>query len=358
MESTARVILPRSEATTTTNAADTASKAVPPPAAPSLPYEVEQPWYGQRRAFRIIVLLLVLNIVAVTSITWGPITARAWQEHRAAAKAAEANAKAGAAAAAATLSAAAAQAVAVKASLGFQMPAGQVVYTEDPSEASRLLFSPAGGYSAIPQQSSSSLGLNVKLPAPPVLAVASAELRGAMKAFAPNPPEGTLFLHERTTPAGQSRIVWVHLVAAREMHISRDDAGRRYISLGSQRGLRAVVLSSSVPADGGYAKQLWGSEVSIEQPEPRRTEIPAQGESSDTSRPPHPARDGEVLRLLTGRPDPNDRARLLIDYTLDGKPGTFALTLQNDDRLRFEPDRGAVVIEEHDSRRGRATWKR
>src|SRR3954463_16115932 len=95
MGSTARLILPRSEPAT-----ETAPRPAPLPAAPSLPYEVEQPWYGQRRAFRIIVLLLLLNIVAVASITWGPITVRAWQDHRVAAKAAEAKAKADAAAAA------------------------------------------------------------------------------------------------------------------------------------------------------------------------------------------------------------------------------------------------------------------
>src|SRR5262245_35624144 len=100
MGSTARLIFPRSEP------ADVPAVPTPAPlpSAPSLPYEVERPWYGQRRAFRIIVLLLLLNIVAVTSITWGPITVRAWQDHRDRAKRADAQAKADAAKAATTAS--------------------------------------------------------------------------------------------------------------------------------------------------------------------------------------------------------------------------------------------------------------
>ena len=170
MGSTARLILPRSQPAEVL----TTPKLAPPPPAPSLSYEVEQPWYGQRRAFRIIVLLLLLNIVAVTSITWGPITVRAWQDHRERAKRADAQAKADAAKATATASTVTARTAAVKAALAFQMPAGQVVFTEDPEEASRLLASPRGGYSAVPQ---SMRVPNLTLPSPPVLAGATPELR-------------------------------------------------------------------------------------------------------------------------------------------------------------------------------------
>jgi hypothetical protein len=340
MGSTARLIVPRSEPAT-----PPPPKPAPLPAAPSLPYEVEQPWYGQRRAFRIIVLLLLLNIIAVTSITWGPINVRAWQDHRAAAKAAEAKAKADAALAAAERSAIVARAAAVKAALAFQMPAGQVIYTEDPGEASRLLFAPEGGYSAVSQVS----GTKAVMPPPPVLATGSAEMRRALNAFAANPSEGTLFLHGRTNPGGQSRIVCVQVVAARTVQVGNDDSGTRFIFLGSQRQLRAFVVSPTA--------RLWMGEVAIEQPDSRRGEVPVPSDSGDTRWTPHTARPGEVLRLLSGRADPSDPARLLIDYTLDGKPGTLAMTLQNDDRLRFDADRGTATIERFDARNGRVVWK-
>src|SRR4051794_29908465 len=125
-----------------------ADKDLPTTAARSteLRYELSTPWYAQRRAFRIIVLLLLLNIIAITSITWGPLTARAWQDWRAARQAAEAQAAAAAAqaqAAAAKLAAhkteVAAQQATIQQAMSLSLPAEQVVYTEDSGEAARLL---------------------------------------------------------------------------------------------------------------------------------------------------------------------------------------------------------------------------
>ena len=64
-----------------------------------------------------------------------------------------------------------------------------------------------------------------------------------------------------------------------------------------------------------------------------------------------PAHGGEEFRLLTGRADPDNPARLLIDYTLDEKPGTITMTLQADDRLRLDVDRGTTSIERFDARK-------
>jgi hypothetical protein len=351
MGSTARLILPRSEPTAAaapaSDSTDAAPKPAPLPAGPSLAYEVEQPWYGQRRAFRIIVLLLLLNIIAVTSITWGPITVKAWQDHRAAAKAAEAKEKSDAAQAARAQAAVATRTTALNAALAFQLPPGQVVYTEDPAEASRLLFAPGGGYSAVPQ---SLTWQNVSPPPPPVIASSTPELSAALLAYIPQPLEGSAFLHERRTPAGTSRLVWVHVRAARQGS-QRGSIGQLWM----ERELRAFVLKAAVPPGGGNVSQLWDGQVRIEQAESRRTEIPIADRGD--GRPAPPAKAGEVFRLLTGRPDPNDATRLLIDYTLDGKPGTIAMTLQNDDRLRFDPDRGTTTVERFDSRSGRVVWK-
>lgn len=346
MGSTARLILPRSEKAMP--AGGTAPEIAPLPPAPSLPYEVERPWYRQRRAFRIIVLLLLLNIVAVTSITWGPITVRAWQEHRERAKRADAQAKAEAARAATVASAITARTAAVKAALAFQMPAGQVVYSEDPDEAMRLLFAPGGigRYSAVSQ---SLRWPNVTPPPPPVTAGTTPELRAALQAFVPNPSDGTAFLHERKAPGGSSRIVWVSLRAVRQG--SQVDSTAQ---LWMERELRAYVLDSAVPTGGGYVSELWSAQVQIEQAGSRRLRIPFP--AGDTATLP-PAHGGEEFRLLTGRPDPDNPARLLIDYTLDGKPGTITMTLQADDRLRLDVDRGTTSIERFDARNGRVVWR-
>jgi hypothetical protein len=190
----------------------------------------------------------------------------------------------------------------------------------------------------------------VSPPAPAAIRIATPELRTALQAFVPNPAEGSLFLHERKTPAGTSRIVWIWMRASRQT--SQSSVA---VEVWMERELRAMVLDSAVPSGGGFLPQVWDGQIRIEQAESRRSRIPLR--DADGGQAQQPARAGEVLRLLAGRPDPSDPSRLLIDYTLDGKPGTIAMTLQNDDRLRFDPDRGTTTIERFDARSGRVVWK-
>jgi hypothetical protein len=165
------------------------------------------------------VLLLALNVVAVTSITWGPITVRAVQERMAARKAAEAQAQAAAAQqqavaakAAADQAALAQRAALVQQCLTFPLPAGRVVYTEDFVEAAKLLADGKAGYSAVKQERSSS---TAALPHPPVVWDGTPELRAATAALDQGAVTGVLFLGERKTPDGRSRLVWAYATASR-----------------------------------------------------------------------------------------------------------------------------------------------
>jgi hypothetical protein len=351
-------------ATTDAPASASASADAPrvvPAVGPDLAYEQQTPWYAQRRAFRLIVLLLLLNIVAVTSITWGPLSVRAFQDALAArqaaaqTQAAAAQAQATAAANAAALQAAVAKRSALlKQCAAFQMPAGLVVYTEDPAEAARLLADGKAGYSAVSQHQTTSTLL---LPHVPVAwGGSSAELRTTIVAAVANatyPPDGTLFLHGLTTPGGTSRIVWVQVSASRSLIESHGGNGALAV-LPMRREIQAQVIDPVAPPGGGVAPTLWRYQLQIIQPDARRRAVPlyplAPGERGPVTRP------GEVLRLLAGRPDPADPSRLLLDYTLDGEKGTLAFRLLDDDRLRLDVDRGVATIERFDTAEGRGGW--
>jgi hypothetical protein len=216
------------------------------------------------------------------------------------------------------------------------------VYTEDPEESSRLLHGQKGGYSAVPL----SLRLRSVMPPPPAILSASADARTALQGMPPSQLEGLTYLHERTSPAGDKRIVLVCLHASRQTQSDNT----KTVDLWTKRELRALVLKPNLSSPGGLVAVLWEGVLEIEQPVARRTQIPYDPSGGT------PPRAGEVFRLLAGRSDASDPSRLLIDYTLDGKPGTIAMTLQNDDRLRIDPDRGAATIEQFDTRGGRLTW--
>src|SRR3712207_2253526 len=104
-----------------------------------IPYERVVPWYAQRRSFYIIVFMMLLNAVATTSVTWGPPTLAGVREWRAARRAKEQQAQAAAAQAAAKAATLQAAQARVQKLLQFSIPPGQLVYTEDPAEAERLL---------------------------------------------------------------------------------------------------------------------------------------------------------------------------------------------------------------------------
>src|SRR5437660_3926575 len=59
-----------------------------PVASPQVPYERRTPWYAHRGSFYLLIFLLLLNIVATTSISWGPLAVRAFQARVAARQAA------------------------------------------------------------------------------------------------------------------------------------------------------------------------------------------------------------------------------------------------------------------------------
>src|SRR5689334_11695424 len=111
----------------------------PPKAARELSYERSAPWYTRKRNFYLIIFLLLLNVVATTSISWGPLVVsevKGALEARRQAKVAAAAEKQRLAAEAANQ---AARTEEFKKALAWAAPEGKVIYTEEPAEAARLL---------------------------------------------------------------------------------------------------------------------------------------------------------------------------------------------------------------------------
>lgn len=130
-----------------------------------LTYERAMPWYAHKRAFYLVLFLLLLNVVATTSISWGPPAVQSLRDsivaRRAAAQQAQLNAARAARQAqlnAASVAAASARALQLQAAfarcLQFDLPPGQLIYTDDPQQAGALLArrSSAEGpsYSTVP----------------------------------------------------------------------------------------------------------------------------------------------------------------------------------------------------------------
>ncbi|MDB5298011.1 MAG: hypothetical protein JWO31_3994 [Phycisphaerales bacterium] len=342
-----------------------ATEARPRPAG-GLPYERDVPWFADRRAFRIIVALLLLNALAVTSITWGPLVARAWQEWLAARKGAEQQARADAAKAAADAAKAAADAAgrvkardAQLAGLKFAMVPGQVVYTEDFVEAARLARDGGVRYSAVPRSGNASYLSSAPLPHLPVAWDGSAELRAvtatlpSVNNFTPGARRpATVFLHERRTPSGAVRLVWVEVVANVELSSGSDD-GVSYVTAESERLLVTRALEPAT-ADRG-ARRLFQHELKVAQPSDRRVRVAAEGRRSKPGQDPI-LNPGDGLRLMAGAPDPADPARLTVPYELDGEAGTLSIRLGDDDRVRVDPDRGTTSVAQFNETSAWETW--
>ena len=64
----------------------------------------------------------------------------------------------------------------------------------------------------------------------------------------------------------------------------------------------------------------------------------------------------EVMRFLSGRPDPKDPSHLEIDYTLDGRPGTIDVWVRDDGRARVEPRAGVKTVQSFDASSGAEVW--
>ena len=236
--------------------------AVAPVPAAEITYERQPPSAIPRRWLVTFAGLLLLNIVATTSISWGPWAVRAARDAIAARRAAAAKAQADAAKAAGEAARRQREGALRARAAAFTMPAGQVVYTEDPAEAARLLAE-LPGY-AVVRAPSHSEPPPVRLPHPPLQWDGTPELRDLVHALGAHSRCATVFLHERRAPSGRRLLVWAGIEAARDLHFHNRSDGY-FGDIGTDRRLVTHVVGV---ADDGRTTS-WRHVLTFNQPGPR-----------------------------------------------------------------------------------------
>jgi hypothetical protein len=316
-------------------------------------YAQPAPWYAQRRAFRVIVLLLILNIVATTSITWGPplmqMARDALAARRVAAQQAQALAadlKAQAAEQAARQAQQEAWQAAYRKAAAVTVPADQLVYTEDPAEADRLVRE-GGAYAAVPQGGQEDDPSAPRLPAPPARwkgSEAFAEAAAALNLGAQGIP---VFVGERKTRAGQTYLIWVTLEAERTF-THHNDGGRPYALGQTSRSLTARVIR---PPSPGNEWATTVSEHALEFPQPpdrllrAESGVPAGGGGTP-----------DVVRVFAGKADPNHPGHFVVYLELNGRRTAIDYRFEEGDQLRASPRAGAIIGNSYGGERAEQQW--
>ena len=261
-------------------------------------------------------------------------------------------------------------------------PPGKVEYEEDPAEAATLLATPGGGYWPAVRGVESleermlrrrRFGPVVtRAPTvppgfqPPVRVVPPDYLRefdefagrygggrGGGGLFAgPSPDDASdpplLFLHQRTTPAGERLLVDVRLYPGFGIGSRRTtDASGQSAIYHVSKHRRLVATAWTLPAAPDPPQRNAQTTVLLVLPDMAGREFgraPLSPEDADgAERPatkPAPIDYGNRLRVFAGQADPNVPSRFTIGYAVDGRAGTFEGTVRNDG-IVLRPREGA-----------------
>lgn len=299
---------------------------------PDLGYEPSPPGGGlTRRQGRWIILLLFLNTCFLGVYVLAPQLVQGvrqswndWQARRAAAKAAQAQAVV--------------RAQQVQQSLAleqqwrsYEFPAGTVVYEEDPKLAAEYMIS-GKGYRAIP---TSNIAPFVDAWQTPVIAPSPPPLTG-MSGSGYGGSEGLLLVHERQTPAGRPKLVFVSILG--------DEAGYQIGTSSDKRVNEVVTLFANAfePIDPsspslkttGVGRQWKSQSLKLHRP-PQTNSIVHMNT--------HPTKvdPGAYLRIMTGSADIKDPTHFTIPYRFGDSEGVVDGWLR-EDAIELRPRDGQI----------------
>ena len=223
----------------------------------SLSYAPRLPWHRRRSSRRVAALIASL-LVTAAAWRWGPTGWRHvrllyWQRQ----------------------------------CLAYVAPADQVVLDDDPIVAAALLK--REGYRNLAGAGS-----------PPVAGFVPRCWAEAMRATTGPPAGSVLFLHERTSPGGQRRLVILQLPGSGTPPLT-----------GS--GIPALIEPATLTAAPKFHNAVISADVDVSWPDlPRRS-----------------------TRLFAGQADPADASHFVIRFQTGGLGGTIDGWLEDNDRLRF-----------------------
>ena len=303
----------------------------PPQSPPPLAYE--RSTGVTRGAFRLLLLLTFINTILLAMSLMGP---QNWQ----AVRSAYTGFKDRRAAAAAAAQREAAQRAALQAAVGLRFPEGYVGYTEVPDEAMRLM-SQGAAYQPI-----QTAGGRSQTPPPGWQAPVVAHPQPALVKHGSLGAEGSLFVHERTSPNGTKMLVLVLIRATYEFDnetrlLNGHKTEETTYRLSRQRRLQAAAFTTAPNGKITLARRY---ELELILPDARPTEVAVGRRPRDGSTPatmPSIATTHQ-LRFFGGSPDPADGSHFTLPYELDGQPGVIDGWLR-DDGLVLTPRQGHAI---------------
>ena len=131
---------------------------------------------------------------------------------------------------------------------------------------------------------------------------------------------------ERKTPSGERRLVCVEVGV-----VAQQGADGRW---GINRWLQAWSFRIGSLDSAAQTAPMGQMIITYEAPRPAGGIEPLTDDPAKPFHPPFP------LRLYAGQPDPGDRSRFAIPYTLSGQRGTISAVLQDDGHVLLTPDIG------------------
>ena len=323
--------------------------AVAPTAPPQIAYEPGLAAPVNRRQFRFLLTLTLINTLILGGFVAGPgisrMTSGWWQGYqRWRADRQTAQQRAVAQQKSAQQRAAALQKFSAdfQACLGNVASPTQVVYEEDPTRAAALLKR-GTGYAAI----SSSSSRSVFIPPAPWQVPVLLKNAGTATQLRSTSDSTVAFLHGRKTPDGAQRLVWVDFKASEQMLIdSEAPATTRYYNLRNDRIFTARAYD---PAADGTLHVENSRSLLILQPLDRQTLVVwHKGDSWESGRiEPHLS---NVMRIFSGQPDPKDESHFTISYELDGNPGVIDGWLLRDQTVALQPRTGGITSQDNQGR--------
>lgn len=287
-----------------------------------------------RGQFRLLLLLVLIQIVMTAQSTYAPGVAKwvesAWAS-RQAARAAEAQRR---------------HVAAIESQcMAFTHPAHQVAWEEDPRLAAALLNG-AGTYHALAAfdslhgPASDLIGTGAALSVP-------AALREVVLDAAKANDSGLVFLHGRRSGRGTERLVVVWATGRVDMSKELNDPPPTDTpvngSLSKIHGLVAVALELTSGRQqltrSPSVHELWlrpyGDAIDM----PVHWLPPASPDCPTRMRVDY----REQFRVYAGLPDPTDASHLTIDYAIDNVPGTVDAYLDDQGTVRLTPRQGVVA---------------
>lgn len=308
----------------------------------TLTYERPAGQFATRRQFRLVLLLLLLNLgITIQNAYWPGLLAAvkdSWSKYQQVRQARALQRQA----------------------LNFAEPQGKVVWDENPQTAATLLANPSYGKIRVERVDQYPFLANWPRGARAVVPVAVQRFYSNDFHFdfpqrsgqvVVEPDECALILlHGFKTPAGQDRLVFVYVKGRLTLqslefpdHRAKPPLHRPW-SASVEKEL-VLVAGSCTPVEDGTVTMVDGDVTSLLiYPGEDRQNVQFTWTPPKDGKPEQIRLDtGGRFRFYAGRPDPADHSQFSIDYDLDERRGTIYGRIKPDGSVEMKPDAGTVV---------------